>query len=113
MEAPEQKALLVRVAGDDIHGLTTLNEYLSNGWRVIETTPLGGGHATETVALVLIEQQRSGPTHEAPVAERETQPTEEELDEIVPGVEEPVEGDGATPDIDPRIDPDGGGGSKK
>lgn len=102
MEHPDQKALLVRVAGDSVHGLTTLNEHLSNGWRVVETTPLGGGHATETVALVVIEQQRSPDTQAMPVAERQAQPAE---DDIMPEVESPVEGDGATPNADPG-DPD-------
>lgn len=98
MERPNQKALLVRVAGDSVHGLTALNEHLSNGWRVIETSPLGGGHATETVALVIIEQQRSADTQAMPVAERQAQPAE---DDIMPEVESPVEGDGATPNAEP------------
>ncbi len=102
MERPNQKALLVRVAGDSVHGLTTLNEHLSNGWRVVKTTPLGGGHATETVALIVIEQQRSADAQAMPVAERQAQPAE---DDIMPEVESPVEGDGASPNADPG-DPD-------
>lgn len=98
MERPDQKALLIRVAGDSVHGLTALNEHLSNGWRVVETTPLGGGHATETVALVVIEQERAADTQAMPVAEREAQPAE---DDIVPDVDPPVEGDGASPDVEP------------
>lgn len=102
MEIPEQKALLIRVAGDTIHGLDTLNDHLSDGWRIVETTPLGGGHATETVALVVLEQQRSADSPPVPVAERETAPTEEEI--VPPGVD-PVEGDGASPDVEPGGDP--------
>ena len=102
MERPDQKALLIRVAGDSVRGLADLNEHLSNGWHVIETTPLGGGHATETVALVVIEHQRAADSQAMPVAERQAQPAK---DDIVPEVESPVEGDGATPNADPG-DPD-------
>ncbi|MES3628768.1 MAG: hypothetical protein PPP56_01225 [Longimonas sp.] len=105
MDTPEQKALLIRIAGDETHGLASLNEHLSNGWHVIETTALGGGHATETAALVVIENQRRGPATGVPVAEREAEPADEEIEEIVPGVEETVEGDGASPDVDPEINP--------
>lgn len=98
MERPNQKALLIRVAGDSVHGLADLNEHLSNGWCVIETTPLGGGHATETVALVVIEHQRATDPKAMPVAERQAQPAE---DDIMAEVESPVEGDGATPSTDP------------
>ena len=103
MNRPDQKALLIRVAGDEVHGLSALNEHLSDGWRVIETTPLGGGHATETVALVILEHQQQGDMPAIPVAEREAAPTEEEI--VPPGVD-PAEGDGATPDVDPGADPD-------
>lgn len=109
MERPDQKAILIRVAGDDVHGLSALNDHLSNGWRVVETTPLGGGHATETVALVVIEQQRAADAAAVPAAERQVAPAEED---VVPDA--PVEGDGATPDtepdvtpsVDPGVDPD-------
>jgi len=101
MDMPNQHALLIRVAGDTVHGLDTLNDHLSDGWRIVETTPLGGGHATETVALVVIEERHRADAPSVPVAERETAPTEEEI--VPPGVD-PVEGDGATPGVDPDID---------
>ncbi len=102
MTRPDQKALLIRVTGDEVHGLSALNEHLSDGWRIIETTPLGGGHATETVALVILEHQQQGEMPAIPVAERKSAPAEEEI--VPPGVD-PAEGDGATSDVDSGANP--------
>ena len=103
MSHSTQQAFLIRISGDNVHGLGALNEQLANGGHVVHTTALGGGHATDVAALVVVETP-DNETAALPVrAEHESMPTES--DDPVGPPDTPMEGDGAPPEADPDIDP--------
>ncbi len=97
-----QQAFLIRVSGETVHGLAALNEALDDGARVVHTTALGGGHATDVAALVVVEQSANAASAMPVQAEREPLPSEQN-DPVSP--DSPVEGDGAPPDTDPDVEP--------
>lgn len=95
MHVSKQKAYLIQVGADGVRGLDDLNMALGRGWRVVETTPLGGAAAgTEADArlclacLVVVERS------ERPAASLlETSEEDEIVDEL-------LEGDGADAEVD-------------
>lgn len=99
-----QKALIVRTGPEGHEGLKELNVELEQGWRVVETTPMGGaGGAAEEpclAALVIIEHrdpEESGPGTMAEPLEEAEEEAEEMVEEVVEGVDDVVEGNGADP----------------
>lgn len=87
-----QKALIVRIRPNSMHGLDELNVQLKRGWHVTKVTPLGGagiGSREDTpelclAALVIIEREEERATEVIAQAEAET---EEIVEEIVEGEE--------------------------
>lgn len=94
-----QKAFVVRVRSDGTDNLAALNAELEQGWRVIQITPMGGTgqdrqgqtHLPLLAALVILERQE--PDEPSPLALEEVKEAPEEA------VEDPVEGDGADPEL--------------
>lgn len=86
----QQKALVVRLRPDSIHGLDELNVQLGRGWRVAKVSPLGGAGVGEhegepelcLAALVIIERREEAASEVMVQAEEET---EELVDELVEG----------------------------
>ncbi|WP_022835736.1 hypothetical protein [Salisaeta longa] len=97
MADTRQKALIVRTAADGTTaGLESLNASLRHGWRVVDTTPMGGAgreSAPQWAALVILEQRGEGRPEHPPVMAEE--PLPEEAEEVVEEVVEGPEGDGA------------------
>lgn len=80
-----QKALVVTVGptGARTASLDDLDQYLRAGWRVAQTSPMGGGGATDGfAALVVLERA-----------------VETEAERLLESVEEEIEGDGAPDEI--------------
>lgn len=98
---PQQKALIVHYGPDSAHRLDELNVQLNRGWRVVHATPMGAvamntsgaDPAVHFAALVVIERAQDNDTA---TLEKES---EEEIDEIL---EELVEGNGSSVEIDDK-----------
>lgn len=91
----QQKAFVVRVHEGRTDGLDALNTALGQGWRVVETTPLGGGgEATWGAALVVVER---APTEAAAALVQEA---EEEVEELIGET-----GDGAEVELSDDVGP--------
>ena len=83
-----QKALLVT---DAPGGLGALNEHLQRGWRVVTVTPMGGGGQAEGFAALVI-------------VERTSRAGAAVLEEIAEEVEEVLEGDGSSEEVEELIE---------
>ena len=99
-----QKALIVRTGPDGHDGLEELNIQLERGWRVAETTPMGGAETeadgpTHAALVVLERRDPDRPTPTAAVAALEEigEESEEVVEQVVEEAEEVVEGNGAGP----------------
>ncbi len=94
----QQKAFIVRVTREKVSGLRKLNKHLAAGWRVIKVKSLDGvalgnssaDSAVQFAAFVIAERMDDEETAMAVAAA-------EEVEEIVDDV---VEGDGASHDLD-------------
>lgn len=84
-----QKALVVTVGptGARTASLDDLDAHLRAGWRVTETSPMGGGGATDGFAALVV-LQRAGET---------------EAEALLDHIEEEMEGDGAPDDVQDPI----------
>ena len=80
-----QKALVVTVGptGARTASLDDLDQHLRAGWRVAQTSPMGGGGATDGFAALVV-LERAGET---------------EAERLLESVEEEMEGDGAPDEI--------------
>lgn len=98
----QQKALIVRCDAHTTHGLNDLNQHLSQGWRVRHVQPMGASSmasqtqeaAAHFASLVVIE-------HAGETAEMATLEAEESLEDMI---EDLVEGDGSSVEVEEGID---------
>lgn len=99
-----QKALIVRTGPNGHDGLEELNIELERGWRVADTTPMGGAETeaegpTHAALVVLERRDRNRPTPTAAIAALEElgAESEEVVEQVVEEAEDVVEGNGAGP----------------
>lgn len=96
-----QKALIVRTGPDGHEGLKELNLELERGWRVAKISPMGGageaGNAPCHAALVVLERRDEGATVAVEAVERAEREATSVVEEVMRGMGEVVEGNGAGP----------------